>query len=146
MSAARTKNVAASVRQRLLNLSKASGEPFDLVLVRYALERFLFRLSISPFADQFVLKGALLYVVWGNDSYRPTRDGDRLRPIRRLRQVGRPKDLSPFHVQYQLEGGGAAFCGVCFSAALVEAQRPQPGQEMNEVQPAVLVAPPDVLR
>lgn len=34
MSAARTKNVAASVRQRLLNLSKASGEPFDLVLVR----------------------------------------------------------------------------------------------------------------
>lgn len=78
MSAARTKNVAASVRQRLLNLSKASGEPFDLVLVRYALERFLFRLSISPFADQFVLKGALLYVVWGNDSYRPTRDGDLL--------------------------------------------------------------------
>lgn len=72
------KNIAASVRERLFNISKKSGEPFDLVLVRYGLERFLYRIAVSPFADRFVLKGALLYFVWGEDAYRPTRDGDLL--------------------------------------------------------------------
>lgn len=72
------KNIAASVRERLFNISKKNGEPFDLVLVRYALERFLYRIGVSPFADRFVLKGALLFFVWGNDAYRPTRDGDLL--------------------------------------------------------------------
>lgn len=72
------KNIAASVRDRLLNIAKKSGEPFDLVLVRFALERFLYRISTSPFSDTFMLKGALLFFVWGEDSYRPTRDGDLL--------------------------------------------------------------------
>jgi len=72
------KNIAASVRERLFNIAKKSGEPFDLVLVRYALERFLYRIAISPFAERFMLKGALLYYVWGEDAYRPTRDGDLL--------------------------------------------------------------------
>lgn len=72
------KNIAASVRQRLLNISKENGEPFDLVLVRFALERFLYRIALSPFADRFLLKGALLFFVWGQDAYRPTRDGDLL--------------------------------------------------------------------
>ena len=72
------KNIAASVRERLFNISKKNGEPFDLVLVRYALERFLYRIGVSPFSDRFVLKGALLYLVWGDDVYRPTRDGDLL--------------------------------------------------------------------
>jgi hypothetical protein len=72
------KNVAASVRQRLLNLSKDRNEPFDLVLVRYGLERFLYRIGISPFAKNFMLKGALLFLVWGQDDHRPTRDADLL--------------------------------------------------------------------
>lgn len=46
---------AASVRQRLLNHSRARGEDFQRVLVRYGLERLLYRLSASPHADQFVL-------------------------------------------------------------------------------------------
>lgn len=70
------KNIAASVRERLFSIANESGEPFDVVLVRYALERFLYRVGISPFVDSFVLKGALLYLVWDDDAYRPTRDGD----------------------------------------------------------------------
>ncbi len=71
-------NVAHSVRQRLLNRAKETGQPNDLLLVRYALERFLYRLSVSSHADRFVLKGALLFTVWGHDEHRPTRDADLL--------------------------------------------------------------------
>ncbi|MBI3043498.1 MAG: nucleotidyl transferase AbiEii/AbiGii toxin family protein [Betaproteobacteria bacterium] len=78
MSAAKTRNIAASVRQRLLNLAHGSNEPFDLVLVRYALERLLYRLSVSEFSDRFVLKGALLFTLWGHADHRPTRDADLL--------------------------------------------------------------------
>ena len=72
------KDLAASVRQRLLNLAKARGENFDLMLVRYALERFLYRLSASRHSDRFLLKGALLFLVWGMNEHRPTRDADLL--------------------------------------------------------------------
>ena len=69
-------NLEASVRRRLLNASRERGEDFNLVLTRYATERFLYRLSMSPYADQFVLKGALLIGVWLEKAYRPTRDID----------------------------------------------------------------------
>lgn len=71
-------NLPASVRQRLLNLSQTRGEAFDLVLVRFAVERLLFRLSQSPFADRFLLKGAMLFAVWSDGLHRPTRDVDLL--------------------------------------------------------------------
>jgi len=73
-----TKNVGASVRARLLNLSKANGQTFDLVLTRFALERLLYRLSQSPHADRFVLKGAMLMMSWFDDPHRATRDLDLL--------------------------------------------------------------------
>jgi hypothetical protein len=57
-------NRSASVRQRLLNLATERKEDFGLVLTRYGLERFLYRLSISPHRDGFVLKGALLLQLW----------------------------------------------------------------------------------
>jgi len=69
-------NVAASARKRLLNLSKEKGEDFTLTLVRYAAERFLYRLSRSWHAKHFVLKGALLLATRVNRPYRPTRDID----------------------------------------------------------------------
>ena len=72
------KNVGASVRARLLALSKSSGQTFDLVLTRFALERLLFRLSRSEFSDRFVLKGALLLITWLENPHRPTRDLDLL--------------------------------------------------------------------
>ena len=71
-------NVSASVRQRLLNLATERKEDFGLVLTRYGLERFLYRLSISPHRDAFVLKGALLLQLWTAETYRPTRDLDLL--------------------------------------------------------------------
>jgi len=72
------RNIGASVRARLLNLSKANGQSFDLVLTRFALERLLFRISQSPHADRFVLKGAMLMMSWFDAPYRATRDLDLL--------------------------------------------------------------------
>ena len=69
-------NVAASIRQRLANLARESGDDFEQVLVRYALERLLYRLSVSRHADSLVLKGALLFRLWINLQQRPTRDAD----------------------------------------------------------------------
>ena len=71
-------NLGASVRARLLNLSKANGQSFDLVLTRFALERLLFRLGQSRYADRFVLKGAMLLMSWLEDPHRATRDLDLL--------------------------------------------------------------------
>jgi predicted nucleotidyltransferase component of viral defense system len=71
-------NVGASVRARLLNLSKERNEPFELLLTQYALERLLYRLSISKYKEKFVLKGAMLLRHWLNDPHRPTRDLDLL--------------------------------------------------------------------
>ncbi|MDX0973636.1 nucleotidyl transferase AbiEii/AbiGii toxin family protein [Sinorhizobium medicae] len=72
------RNVGASVRARLLQLAKASGQSFDVVLTRFALERLLFRLSRSPHAGRFVLKGAMLMMSWFDDPHRGTRDLDLL--------------------------------------------------------------------
>ena len=74
----RPRNVGASVRQRLLNLAHARGQPMELLLTRYALERLLHRLSISPHRDRFVLKGAMLLATWFDEPHRATRDVDLL--------------------------------------------------------------------
>jgi len=69
-------NMAASVRQRLLNLARERQEDFGLVLTKYGLERVLYRISQSRHRKAFVLKGALLFEVWTEQRYRPTRDAD----------------------------------------------------------------------
>lgn len=76
MTPPRQGNTAASVRQRLLNLARERGENFDYILTRYGLERFLFRLSNSQHRDRFILKGAMLFLLWELDAHRPTRDAD----------------------------------------------------------------------
>jgi len=70
------KNVAVSVRNRLLALARERGESFQLLLIKYGLERLLFRLSQSIHRDRFILKGAMLFMLWGNQPHRPTRDVD----------------------------------------------------------------------
>ncbi|HRJ40624.1 MAG: nucleotidyl transferase AbiEii/AbiGii toxin family protein [Caldilineaceae bacterium] len=60
----------------MLNLSQTNGDDFNFLLIRYAIERLLYRLSSSPHADTFVLKGALLFLVWAAPIHRPTRDID----------------------------------------------------------------------
>jgi len=71
-------NVAASVRQRLLNRARADRRPFNELLQYYAMERFLYRLSKSFFSDRFILKGALLLRAWDAPEFRPTMDIDML--------------------------------------------------------------------
>ena len=72
------KNIGASVRARLLRISKEKGQNFELILTRYAIERLLFRLAQSPHADRFVLKGAMLLMTWFDEPFRATRDLDLL--------------------------------------------------------------------
>ena len=74
----KTGNLAASVKQRLLNLATASGEDFNLMQVRYAIERLLYRMSRSRHAGAFLLKGAMLFALWEKHPHRPTRDMDLL--------------------------------------------------------------------
>ncbi len=69
-------NIPASIKQRLLNLSREKHELFNLVALRYANERFLYRLSKSVRAKQFVLKGATLFAHWMDEPHRATRDID----------------------------------------------------------------------
>lgn len=78
MSKANPSDMAASVRQRLLNLSREKGEDFQLVLNWYGLERLLYRLGCSEHGGDFVLKGAMLFPAWSERTYRLTRDLDLL--------------------------------------------------------------------
>jgi hypothetical protein len=70
------KNIPASIRQKLSDLARLRKDDFGLILVKYGLERILYRLSRSAHHDAFVLKGALLFELWTHDTYRPTRDAD----------------------------------------------------------------------
>jgi predicted nucleotidyltransferase component of viral defense system len=70
------RDAGASVRQRLLNESRAQERPFQELLQYFAMERFLYRLSKSSFSDRFVLKGALLMTAWRAPLSRPTMDID----------------------------------------------------------------------
>ena len=78
MTADRQRNQAASIRQRLLNIARERKEDFQFVLMRYAIERLLYRLGRSSHVDGFVLKGAMLMNTWGDTPHRPTRDLDLL--------------------------------------------------------------------
>jgi len=70
------RDTVASVHQRLLNKARESSSPFNEILQRFAIERFIYRLSKSPHADEFILKGALMLSVWSGPASRPTMDMD----------------------------------------------------------------------
>lgn len=78
MTQRRGPNIAASIRQRLLNKARETGRPFNELLQYFAMERFLYRLSKSSHADKFVLKGALMFTAWQAPVTRPTMDIDLL--------------------------------------------------------------------
>jgi Nucleotidyl transferase AbiEii toxin, Type IV TA system len=71
-------NLEASITARLRNIARDRKANFELVLRRYAIERLLYRLSVSPHRDRFVLKGAMLFVAWADDPFRATKDVDLL--------------------------------------------------------------------
>jgi len=109
-----TPDIAASVRARLLNLAKAEGSDFNQVLVRYTLERLLYRLSQSAHADRFVLKGALLFTLWYDMAHRPTRDAD-------LLGFG-PSDLASIGQMFRDIAAVAAHDGIVFEPASVKVE------------------------
>ena len=76
MTSSGRRNVGASVRARLLNRSRETGEDFQSLLRRYAAERFLYRLGESRHRNGYILKGGMLLALWGDAIYRPTRDLD----------------------------------------------------------------------
>jgi predicted nucleotidyltransferase component of viral defense system len=78
MTSARSKNIAASVHQRLLGKARESVRPFNELFQYYAIERFLYRFSKSSFAERFILKGALMLIVWESPVSRPTMEIDML--------------------------------------------------------------------
>jgi hypothetical protein len=87
------KNIAASVRRRLYNLAKERGDAFQILLTRYTVERLLYGLGQSPHRAGFILKGATLFSLWGDEPYRATRDLDLLgigeSDVSRLRDIFR---------------------------------------------------------
>ena len=78
MSQHKLSNVSASVRQRLVSIIRETGDDANLVWRHYANERLLYRLSVSEYAGDFILKGAMLFMAWTGQSYRPTVDMDLL--------------------------------------------------------------------
>lgn len=72
------KNLAHSIAQRLLNVSKKDGADNTMVSMRYAAERLLYRIGQSEYAKKFILKGATLFLAWHGHSYRTTKDVDLL--------------------------------------------------------------------
>lgn len=107
MTKERKTNVAASVRQRLLNLSRERKEDFQAVLTRYVLERLLYRLEKSGYGKDFTLKGAMLFAVWTGEPHRATWDLDLLGrgspDIPRLEEIFRQICVA------QVEDDGVAF-------------------------------------
>ena len=110
------KNIAASVHQRLLNEAKESPRPFNELLQYFAIERFIYRLSKSPHADKFILKGALMFAAWHGPASRPTMDIDLLGKIDNSLEViaAAIKDACLLEVEPD---------GISFSAETVEAVR-----------------------
>ena len=76
MTRKQIRNISASVRRKLLNISRTDNRPFNELLQYYAMERFLYRLSQSDYADSFILKGALALQVRKMEKFRPTMDID----------------------------------------------------------------------
>jgi len=67
-------NIEHSIRQKLLNLSRQRHVDYNLMLIWYAQERLLYRLSRSSYAKAYILKGAMLFSVWSKETFRPTKD------------------------------------------------------------------------
>lgn len=99
-----------------MNLSRSRGEEFQRLLTRFALERLLHRLSVSPYRDRFLLKGVLLFVIWSPESYRPTKDMD----LSGRGDPSREALLEIFRSLCQIEEAGD---GIEFQAESVPAQR-----------------------
>ena len=121
-------NVSHSIRQRLLNLAKDRNEDPNLVFIRYAIERLLYRLGCE-FSDQFVLKGAMLFNVWTEKTHRPTRDLDLLGFGSDSQE--RLKLLFQRICQIEVEPDGLVFDSDSIKVAEIREEQEYPGQRVK---------------
>jgi len=123
------KNLEASVHQSLLNLSRERKEDFNLILTRYTVERLLYRLTRSTYAEKFILKGAMLMAVWMGQSHRPTRGLDLLgsgdASNENLKQVFQQV------CQVQVEDDGLIFEGESIEVIEIREGQEYPGQRVK---------------
>lgn len=134
------KTLGESIRLKLTHLSIARNRPFDEILRYYGIERFLYRLSVSPHAKKFFLKGGLMLKVWDAEDHRATMDIDLLartsNKIENLKQIINEvalikleKDAIIFNCQNLIvrraqTGGEYEGASASFSATLVKAHIP----------------------
>lgn len=121
------RDVAASVRARLTNEARKAGRPFQEVLTHFTLERFLYRLSRSPYGDRFVLKGGLLLRAWEGPVSRATRDAD-------LLGHGSPSIDELVRVMREVCATSVEPDGLRFDPDAVRGERTRPGGEYQGVQ------------
>jgi predicted nucleotidyltransferase component of viral defense system len=112
------KEVAASIRKRLQDKAQTTERPFQELLQYFAMERFLYRLAQSAFADKFVLKGALMFKVWGAPQGRPTKDIDLLG--RMTNNTQRVTDAIREVCQQTVEPDGLVFDTESVAGALIK--------------------------
>ncbi|HBQ14648.1 MAG TPA: hypothetical protein DEF51_27150 [Myxococcales bacterium] len=127
MTRHRTRGSAASVRTRLLTLSRERGEEFQRVLVRFGIERLLYRLSQSEHAAGFVLKGATLFSVWADTPHRPTKDLD-------LLGFGSPDPDRLVEVFVAVVQAPVEADGIVFDAASITASEIRADQEYDGIR------------
>ncbi|HEU0138642.1 MAG TPA: nucleotidyl transferase AbiEii/AbiGii toxin family protein [Bryobacteraceae bacterium] len=131
MKPVKPRNLAASIRQKLLNTATKQREDFGLVLTRYGLERLLYRLSQSRYCDQFVLKGAMLFQIWTNTLHRPTRDLD-------LLGYGNPSPERCLAVFRELCGLVVPDDGLDFPAEAISVEKIKEDQEYEGIRVRLL--------
>ena len=107
-----------------MNKAREQNEDFNLVLVRYALERLLYRIALSPHRDRFVLKGAMLFQIWSGQMHRPTRDLD-------LLGHGTP---SPLEFEQLFRDLSVENDGMKFQAETVQAEQMKEDEEYQGIR------------
>ena len=127
MTKGQPRNMSASVKSRLLNLARERGEEFNLLLIRYGIERLLYRLSKSASANSFVLKGAILFQLCSDAPHRTTRDVDLLGCG--SSDILRIQDIFTQLTQLEVEDDG-----LVFDATTVQAERIKEEQEYEGVR------------
>ena len=127
MSKKEIKNIPASIHARLLNKARVSGRPFNEILQYFMIERFLYRLAQSPYENQFVLKGAILFRAWGMLAFRPTRDIDLLG--RTSNKIDNIIDIIQKVCEQKVQDDG-----ICFDPKTVTGERIKEGADYEGIR------------
>jgi predicted nucleotidyltransferase component of viral defense system len=125
MTSRSPRDLTASIRGRLLDVARKSGDEFQFVLTRYVIERFLYRLSESSHGKNFVLKGAMLFPCWGLTSHRTTRDVDLLG--RGDSSLAGLSDVIRAVCRYPVDDDGLAFNEQSVSAVRIKSEQEYEG-------------------